>query len=659
MSGSLRVGAAYYPEHWPEARWPEDIRLMREAGLSVARLAEFAWSTLEPAAGQFDFGWLDRAVDQLAAAGIVSVLGTPTAAPPAWLVEQHPDILAVDESGRRVQFGNRCHYCVTSPEFHDATTKIVSAMAGHFGPNASVIGWQIDNEFNRVCYCPRCRQRFQQFLAEQYGCFDALNAAWSTAYWSQTYSAWEQIPIPIGPHNPGLMIEFKRFVTTSYRAYQRLQVGLLRPCLRPGVWITHNFMTWFDRYDHYDLAHDLDLASLDAYVPTGRRDYAEFGARQDLTRGLKRRNFWLMETQPGSVNWAKVNTTPDRGEARAMAWQAIAHGADAVLYWQWRSARGGQEQYHGAFVDQSGQPRPFYAEAQQLAGEVKRLSDLIAGSTVRARVAILNSYDSRWSIEFQRHHGDFGYTAHLLHYYRPLAAANVAVDIVSADDVLDGYQLVIAPALVMLTGHRAANLTEYARGGGHLVLTVRTGMKDAHNALLPSRQPGALVEAAGVEVEDYFALDKPVPLEGRLLRGTSRLWAERLRILDEDATVPIARWGKSNGWLNGHVAMAVHPFGSGLVYSVGAYLDDAAQQVFVNHALRMAGVAGIETPQGVELVRRVDETGRDIWFAINHTRDERSFSLPWPAIDHLAQVAIAELRLDPYGVAVLTRAGAS
>ena len=225
------------------------------------------------------------------------------------------------------------------------------------------------------------------------------------------------------------------------------------------------------------------------YVPTGRHDYAEFGARQDLTRGLKRRNFWLMETQPGSVNWAKVNTTLDRGEARTMAWQAIAHGADAVLYWQWRSALGGQEQYHGALVDQSGQPRPLYAEAQQLAGEVNALSDLLAGSAVRAQVAILNSYDSRWSIEFQRHHADFGYTAHLLHYYRPLAAANVAVDIVSADDSLDGYQLVIAPTLVILTGRRAASLTEYVRRGGHLVLTIRTGMKDAATRCSPPDSP--------------------------------------------------------------------------------------------------------------------------------------------------------------------------
>ena len=303
----VHLGAAYYPEHWPEDRWTKDIQLMREAGLTVARLAEFAWSTLEPAEGEFHLDWLDRAISALASAGIASVLGTPTAAPPAWLVQQHPDLLAVDESGRRVQFGNRCHYCVNSPEMHAATRRIVGAMAERFGSNPHVIGWQIDNEYNRVCTCDRCQSLFQRYLAVKFGSLQALNDRWSTAYWSQTYSAWEQIPLPIGPHNPGLMLEFMRFVTASYRHFQRLQIDVLRPHLRKEVWITHNFMGWFDGLDHYEMTQDLDLAAWDWYVGTGHHDYLTTGAAHDLTRGFKRRNFWLMETQPGSINWKPVN----------------------------------------------------------------------------------------------------------------------------------------------------------------------------------------------------------------------------------------------------------------------------------------------------------------------------------------------------------------
>ncbi|MBM4464494.1 MAG: beta-galactosidase [Chloroflexi bacterium] len=662
----LHLGAAYYPEHWPEERWPEDIRLMREAGLTVARLAEFAWSTLEPAEGDFHLDWLDRAISALASASIATVLGTPTAAPPAWLVEQHPDLLAVDESGRHVQFGNRCHYCVNSPQFHAATRRIVGAMVERFGSNPHVIGWQLDNEYNRVCYCDRCRSLFQRYLAEKFGSLDALNAHWTTRYWSQTYSAWEQIPIPIGLHNPGLMLEFKRFVTESYRQFQRLQLDVLRPHLRPlllvggaggGVWVTHNFMGWFDGFDHYALTEDLDLASWDWYVGTGHHDYLSSGAAHDLTRGFKRRNFWLMETQPGSVNWSAINNMLNKGEARAMAWQAVAHGADAVLYWQWRSALGGQEQYHGTLVDPSGQPRPFYEEAQQLGRDFAAVSSLLANSAVVSEVALLNSYDSRWAIQWQRHHRDFDYVAHFNHYYRPLAARNIAADVISADTPLDNYKLVIAPALLMLNESRAARLRDFVARGGHLVLTIRCGMKDDYNALLPSRQPGPLVDLAGVEIVEYYALLDPVPVAGEWFTGTSRLWAERLRVLDETGTQVIARYGESNGWLNGHPAVTVHPHGQGRVVFVGAYLDEVSQQSLLDRITSAAGVQPVmETPVGVEARRRVTAAGEEVFIAINHERAEQLMRLPWPAREHLSGQSVGEeLRLAPYGVAVLTR----
>ena len=326
----------------------------------------------------FDFEWMDRAIALLAEAGIATVLGTPTAAPPAWLTQTYPDTLAVEESGLRAQHGNRCHYCVNSPQYHQLVQQIVSQLAEHFGPNPNVIGWQIDNEYNRVCYCDTCREAFQQYLAEKYQTLEALNQHWSTAYWSQTYTDWSQIPLPIGGHNPGLRLEFKRFITLSYRKFQKVQLDALRPHLPEGVWVTHNFMGWYDGYDHYSMAEDLDMASWDWYIGTGHHDYTVTGAIHDLTRGFKRKNFWVMETQPGNVNWSSVNNMLNKGEGRAMAWHAVAHGADGILYWQWRSALGGQEQYHGTLVDQSGLPRPFYQEVQQIGKEFAKVSDLLA-----------------------------------------------------------------------------------------------------------------------------------------------------------------------------------------------------------------------------------------------------------------------------------------
>ncbi len=655
-SSQLHLGAAYYPEHWPEERWPEDIRLMQEAGLSVVRMAEFAWSAMEPAEAKFDLAWLERAINLLSNGGIVSVLGTPTATPPAWMVQKYPDLLAVDENNRRVQFGNRCHYCVNSPDFHAAVRRLVTAMAERFGNHPSVVGWQIDNEYNRVCYCDRCRRLFQEFLQKRYGSLETLNEHWATRYWSETYSAWDQIPLPIGPHNPGLMLEFKHFITFSYRQFQKLQLDILHQYLRPGVWVTHNFMGLFDGFDHYEMTRDLDIASWDWYVGTGHHDYLTSGAVHDLTRGFKRKNFWLMETQPGHVNWAALNNDLNKGEMRAMAWHAVAHGADAVLYWQWRSAMNGQEQYHGALLDQSGQPRPLFEEVQKISRDFKAATELLGGSTVKSDVAMLNCYDSRWSIHWQRHHKDFQYEAHFGHYYRPLAARNINVDVISADESLDGYALVIAPSLLILTQKRIEQIKDFVCRGGTLVLTIRSGMKDEFNSLLPFRQPGPLAEIAGIEIEEFYALQDPVPVAGEWFKGTSNLWAERLKILDLERTTPLAFFGRSNGWLDDRPAVTSHPYGKGTVYFVSAYLDESSQDTLMEHILASAGIAFIPTPTDVEIRQRTGRTGEAVFIMINHSGTERIVPLPWPVHEHLSGAQIQEtIKLAPGGIALLTR----
>ncbi len=657
-SSKLHIGSAYYPEQWPEANWHQDIRLMRAAGLNTARMGDFAWSSLEPADGKFNFAWLEHAIQALGEAGIETVLCTPTAGPPAWLVKKYPDILPIDEAGRRVQFGNRCHYCVNSPDFHRAVEQLVGRMAECFGTNPYVIGWQIDNEYNRYCYCPNCQRLFQEYLAQRYGTLENLNTHWTTAYWSQTYDAWDEIPLPIGAHNPGLMLEFKRFITLSYQKFQRLQIDRLRLHLRQDTWITHNFMNWHEGYDHYALSEDLDIASWDWYVGMGNHEYQTSGAAHDLVRGYKRQNFWLMETQPGNVNWKPLNNVLNKGEARAMAWHAVGHGADAVLYWQWRSPLNGQEQYHGTLVDTTGQPRLFYTEVQQLARDFTSSSDLIAGTEIAAEVAILNCYPSRWAIQWQPHHKDFDYIQHFLHYYQPLVAKNISLDIISADQPLLGYKLVIAPALLILTAPRVAHLKAFVEAGGHLVLTLRSGMKDEYNALLPTRQPGALIELSGVEVEDYYALMTPVPVLGNGWKGTSKIWAERLKVLDKESTKIQATYRKSNGWLDGQPAITQHNFGKGTVTFIGAYLDDVTQDSLLQTITQSAGIQPVMvTPPEVEACRRVDKNGREIIILINHGRSEQKIQLPWPANEHLqCEIDGDQLTLAPYGVALLTHA---
>lgn len=667
----MHFGAAWYPEHWPEARWAEDVRLMREAGMNVCRIGEFAWSSLEPTENQYQIDWMERAVDVLHEHGMAVVLGTPSAAPPAWLTHHNPDTLAVEASGRPAQHGNRCHINPGSSTFLKYARRIAEQMAKRFGKDERVIGWQIDNEYNRIDYSETTRRQFQAYLKEQYGTLDALNEHWSTAYWSQTYTDWNETPLPIGPHNPGLMLAFRHFVTKAWRDFQKMQVDAIRQFAMPEQWITHNFMGWFDAFDHYEMCADLDFASWDWYVGTGHHDYLKTGAVHDLTRGFKRRNFWIMETQPGNVNWSGINNSLNRGEARCMAWHAIAHGADALLYWQWRSAPGGQEQLHGSLIGADGNPRPFYQEAQEIGRDFAAAGRVLEGTRPKNEVAILHSYDSRWSLNAQRHHKDFDPTEHLLHYYRPLASRNVGVDIISAKAGLDGYKLVIAPGQVILDPETVANMTAFVENGGTLVLTVRCGQKDEHNALFPTLQPGPLRELAGVEVEEYYALDEPVPLRAEWessLAGHSRVWAERLRPLSQtDKPVfVLAKFGESNGWLDGHVAMTRRFVGErgGEVIYVGAVMNEELQEDWTRWLLREAlgAWAPRTTPAGVEIARRVAEDGRAVTLMINHNRQAVSLSLdgaqpvgPWKDL-LTGETLTGSVEIPGYGVRVTTGA---
>lgn len=628
----MYFGNAWYPEHWPEERWPEDVRLMRELGMNVCRIAEFAWSTMEPIEGNYRLDWLERAVDLLHRNGIAVVLGTPTAAPPAWLTHRYPETLTILPNGRPMQHGNRCHGSPNSPVFVKYSRLIVEQMAKRFGKDERVIGWQIDNEYGHADYSEEARRQFHAFLKERYGSLEALNEAWATAYWSQSYDSWEEIPLPIGPHNPGLMLDFRRFVTHTWRRFQKVQVDTIRAHARSEQWITSNYMGWYEDFDHYLLAEDLDMVSWDWYIGTGHHDYLTTGALHDLTRGLKRRNFWVMETQPGSVNWAGINNVLYRGEARVMAFHAAAHGADALLYWQWRAAPGGQEQLHGCLIGADGKPRPFYEEAKEIGADFAKVAAFIKNTEIKNEVALLHSYDARWAVNFQRHHRDFDPVNYLYQWYRPLAARQIGVDILRPEAELADYRVVIAPALMVLSEEAIRNLVTYVEQGGVLVLTPRCGQRDIHNRLYPYLQPGPLRAIAGVEVEEYYALDEEVPVRvafGDLPEGKARIWAERLRPLS-DKTEILGHYGLSNGWLDGRPALAWHPHesGGGVLY-VGAWLEEALQKALINWLVSRTHLQASygDVPEGVEVAKRMAPDGsRTLYFVINHTR--RSHALP-------------------------------
>jgi len=365
----MKLGVCYYPEQWDESLWPSDARRMAEMGLSTVRIAEFAWDLIEPRAGHFEWGWLDRAIATLAGAGLQVVLGTPTGAPPHWLVEAHPDMLAVDASGRSKAFGSRRHYCFSSDAFFAASERVVTAMAQRYGAHPAVVAWQTDNEYGChdtvVSHSANALRRFRAWLAQRYGDIDRLNAAWGNVFWSMRYARFDDVGLPVAtpaPPNPSHLLAFRRFASDEVLRYNRMQVEILRRHA-PGRPVLHNFMAFFGEFEHHEMGRDLDIASWDSYplghlegTPvasqeerlahrrTGHPDTAAF--HHDLYRGVAGGRWWVMEQQAGPVNWAPWNALPLPGMVRAWTWEAFAHGAELVSYFRWRQVPYAQEQMH-------------------------------------------------------------------------------------------------------------------------------------------------------------------------------------------------------------------------------------------------------------------------------------------------------------------------
>jgi len=649
------MGVAWYPEQWPESRWEEELRLMEAADLKVVRLAEFAWSRMEPSEGHYDFDWLERAIGLAARHHIVSVIGTPTATPPAWLTQKYPDTLRMEPNGQRVTHGNRAHASVTSPRYLEFCRRIAEQMAIRFGHNPNVVGWQIDNEYGYalMSYDSVTREKFQDWLKAKYKILGNLNTHWTTAYWSESYDNWAEIPIPVGGHNPGLMLEWKRFVSQEWDEYQRNQIDVIRKHADPRQFITGNLMGFFDGFDHYQITAPLTFASWDDYVGSGHVDPAYNGLAHDLTRGFKRQNFWVMETQPGAVNWAPLNNFLNRGEARAMAWQAIGHGADDVNYWQWRSALNGQEEIHGVLVGPDGTPVPFYDEVSQTAHEFAQVESSFRDTIPVSQVALLYSYDSHWAIQFQKHTEKYDDIGLLKSYYRALRQLSQSVDVVSAYAPLDSYKLVVAPSLNVLPKDLGDHLLEYVRNGGQLVLGPRSGMKDEFNALLPQRQPGYLAEALGARVEQYYALEKEFPVSGTWGTGSASIWADQLKARVPDAE-PLLKYGKSNGWLDDQPAAVTRSYGRGRITYIGAILDDKLMAAAAEWMVQKSGVTPVfgSLPEGVEVSRRTGG-GKQVFILINYAQEKRRVALPHPMKALLENKQVEMLELAPYGVSVL------
>jgi len=570
------LGVCYYPEHWPEEIWTEDAARMAGAGLTWVRIGEFAWSRIEPSEGRFDWGWLDRAIGMLADAGLRIVLGTPTATPPRWVLDKHPDMLAVDAQGRLRKFGSRRHYCFSHVGYRKECVRIAAALADRYGRDARVQAWQIDNEYGChdtvLSYSDAARDAFRIWCAQRYQSPSALNAAWGNIFWSMEIDDFDQLDLPnltVTEANPAHAMAFRRFSSAQVVAFNKVQVDVLRA--RTDAPLIHNYMGREVEFDHWDVAADLDIASWDSY-PIGFLsdrliETPEFKARylrqghpdmqafhHDLYRGVGRGRWWVMEQQPGPVNWAPWNPAPLDGMPRLWAHEAVAHGAEAVCWFRWRQAPFAQEQMHAGLLRPDGVAAPALAESVTVAAELAALGEIGLGA---APVALVFDYASAWGWNVQPQGADFDYFAVCFEAYGAARRAGLNIDIVSPDCAdLSGYALVLAPGLMTLSAALRGALERFE---GVALLGPRFNSKTPEMAIqlpLPPRVPG--LDAVVSRVESLPpGCDVPLAGGGSFYRWFEHLEGGEVAELTTDGRPAILRagglrylagWPDPEGW---------------------------------------------------------------------------------------------------------------
>ena len=660
------VGVAWYPEQWPEARWEADLALMEQAHVRFVRIGEFAWSSLEPREGEIRLDWMARAIRAAERHHIAAVIGTPSATPPAWLTSKYPETLRTLPDGSRVHHGGRHQADYLDPKFRELARGLIAKLGEKFGHDPDVIGWQIDNEIGTDDRSENTRAQFQGWLKHRYGTLDALNIAWTTAYWSEAYQDWAQVPLPNRlDSNPGLMLAYRQFVSDTYRDYVADQVAALRAHTDPRQWTTTNYWispgakppTEFspdqDDLDLYTSSQPLDFAAWDDYISEGHLDPVRVGYMHDLVRGVKHRNFWVMETQPDMLSLAPLNAQGNPDEIRAIAWNAVGHGAEAIGYWQWRAALNGQEQMEGTMVGADGTPNPAYAGLKAIAAEFAQAAPLIEGTTVVSHVAMLNDFPSRWAIGWQRRNDNYSVGDAMAGYYAPLRAIARSVDVVADTAQLGQYRLVVAPALNLITPEAAANLIGYVKAGGHLLLGDRSGLKDGENSLQPQRQPGPLADLLGARVAQIYALPQPVPIGGAWGSGTAALWAERLKTTAPDTQV-ILRYGLASGEKEGLPAAVTRKVGKGSITYIGTNLDPTLTATIIKRLADESGVVPVLAglPADIDVAIR-EAPGKRVVILTNYGKGAESVKLPHTMRDVLSHSRTDGMTLAPYGVAVL------
>ncbi len=664
----MAYGGDYYPEQWDRAVWEEDVRLFKLARIDFLRINIFAWALNQPDEETYRFEWLDEAMNFLHEHGFKICLGTGTAAHPAWMAKRYPDVLRVDESGRKRKFGGRHNSCPNSPTYRTYAAAVAGALAERYRHHPALALWNVSNEFGGACYCENCEKAFRVWLRRRYGTLEAVNRAWNTRFWGHTFYDWDEIVAPNQLSEQesdritafqGISLDYSRFNSDSLLACFRLEYDAIKAHM-PEATITTNLMGAYKPLDYFKWAQAMDIVSWDNY-PSIDTPRSYTAMMHDLMRGLKGGEPWLlMEQTPSQQNWQPYNALKRPGVMRLWSYQAVARGSDSVLFFQMRRSVGACEKFHGAVIEHAGHEHTrVFRECAALGAELDRLGGALLGSRVKAKVAIVFDWENWWAVEYSSGPSvALKYADEVHKYYSAFYHHHIQVDMIDEQADFSKYEIVVAPVMYMVKPGCAERLEAFVREGGTFVATFLSGIVDEQDRVALGGYPGPLRKLLGIWAEEIDALapghaNKLVmKREAGELKGT---YACRLLydLIHTEGAETVAVYGED--FYRGRPAVTVHSFGQGRAWYVATSPDEAFLQGLARHLCEQKGISPLlHTPPDIEVGRREKE-GTAYLFLLNHAGEERAVSLDRkPVRELLAGGAPSDrIVLPAYGVAIL------
>lgn len=634
------LGVDYYPEHWNEDMLEEDLNNIIELGSNVIRIGEFAWHMMESKEGKFDFSYFDHVINGAKKKELKVIFGTPTATMPAWLAKKHPDVLGEFEDNTKRVFGGRRQYCFNSKTYYKYSETIIRELANHFKEEEAIVAWQIDNEFGHegsdVCYCNECKKTFREYLRKTYNNdIDKLNEIWGTRFWSQTYNDFEEIPIPaktITTHNPSLRMEWERFRSLSVENYAKFQVEILKEILGEDSVIIHDFSGgYFDKsFDFSKVAKHIDVVAYNNYPVWGGQKEPipphEIACGLDFMRGAKRQNFWITEAIMGAQGHDVIGYLPRPNQAKMWSYQAMAHGCNSLMYFRYRGATKGAEQYCYGIIDQDNRKRRKFYEVQEFFKDMKE-NEHVINSEIKSEVAVIYDYESMASFRIQRQSFLMDYKKEVYRLYRPFYENNINIDVIPSYVDFNEYKVLLIPIMIVFKPEVQKRIKEFVKNGGKVVFSFRTAVKDYYNNLtLGELNPSFYNELIGGFVEEVESLQEgqDVKVKGRDeftgIEGSGTVFRDMLK-----TTTAESLFMYDDEFFNELSAITLNKYGDGEVYYIGTGVDNDIMNIIAKKVLSEANIEVLESEDGIEVVKR-KVNNEEYYFIMNHTALKKEFN---------------------------------